>query len=78
MTYSLLERHADGSWWYHKTSFRSRKDAEAFKETWINWDKDRDKRIIETEDSLPKETLWTYDLKHFYSLNGELLYTIRK
>lgn len=78
MYYSLLEKHNDGSWWYHKTTFRSAEDAYKFREAWTKWDKDGNKRLIEHEDTLPKETLWTFDFKHFYNIAGELLCTIKE
>lgn len=63
--YSLLEQHTNGAWWYHGNTYTSREEAEERFKTWIWWDKERPKKILEHTSSLPKETMVTYDFKRF-------------
>jgi len=70
MKYSLLEQHNDGSWWYHGNTFDTWGEADDYRRRWIWWDEKRNKQIIGHDDDLPKETLYTYDLNHFYTVGG--------
>lgn len=63
--YSLLEQHTSGAWWYHKLTFTSKKEAEERLKTWIWWDENRHKTIVEHTAPLPRETMMTFDLKTF-------------
>ena len=63
--YSLLEQHTNGAWWYHKMTYTTKEEAEERFKTWIWWDKERPKIILEHTSSLPKETMVTYDFKRF-------------
>lgn len=63
--YSLVEQHTNGAWWYHKKTFTSREEAEEYMKTWIWWDENRPKRIVEHTAPLPGKTLMSYDLKTF-------------
>ena len=67
MYYSCLERHNNGSFWYHghKYTFESREKAEMFLKQWIPWDPEREKAIIEHEKLLPNETCCTFDFHKF-------------
>lgn len=78
MYYSLIERHDDGSWWYHLRTFTDKEEAEAYLKKWIWWDEGREKMVFEHKDSIPQETLWSYDLKHFYTIAGEQLFTVKE
>lgn len=78
MYYSLLEQHADGSWWYNRTTFTDRKKAERYFKDWKPWKMAHEKMILEHDDTLPKEVLWTYDLKSFHNVAGEKLCTLKK
>ena len=71
MYWSLLEKHNDGSWWYHYRSFTDKKKAEEYMKGWIWWDKERPKMIIAHKEALPDETMWTYDFKKFHKQDGE-------
>ena len=73
MYYSLLDKNEDGSWWYHRVTFTDRKRAETYFKEWTR----KEKMILEHEATLPKETLWSYDLKHFHNISGELICTLK-
>lgn len=67
MLFSCLERHNDGSFWYHGNTFNSHEQAEIFLKSWIPWDPNRKKLII--EHATPITTYfgvcYTYDFRKF-------------
>lgn len=74
--YSVLEKHKDGSWWYHGHTFPTWGEADAYRKQWIWWDKDRPKTVIGHDDPLPELTLSTGDLRDFRSVGGPTVCTI--
>lgn len=53
MYYSLIEKHTDGSWWYHGDTFASHREAEKGLEMFVYWDKQRVKRIFAHKNPFP-------------------------
>ena len=68
--YTVLEQHADGSWWHHGKTFDTWSDAHDFMRKWIWWDEKRNKQIVGHDEPLPDETLSTNDFFHFHSIGG--------
>lgn len=75
--YSLFEKHADGEWWYHGDTFRTKEDAEQRMSQWIEWDKNRPRVIFEHTVNLRLAgggaPLHTNDFKSFYEWGGKLV-----
>lgn len=77
MLYSCLERHVDGSYWYHGDTFETREQAETFLEKFIWWDPSREKRIIEHEKPINPNNGYccTFDF-HTFEFGGITICTI--
>ena len=75
--YTVLEQHADGSWWHHSKTFPTWGEAFDFVRGWIWWDGNRNKQIIGHDDPLPNRTLHTDDFNHFYAVGGPLVCEIK-
>lgn len=64
--FSILERHNDGSWWYHPgMTFGTPEECEERFRSSFWWDLDRPHKVIEHSVPLPKETCYTFDFKTF-------------
>ena len=77
MLFSCIERHVDGSFWFHGYTFNTREQAETFMAGWIPWDPEREKRIIEHE--TPIKTHYGNCCKfdfHTFEFGGIILCTI--
>lgn len=76
MLYSVLEQHADGSWWYHPGFTReTRAEAELKSAHSIWWDLERPRRIFEHEFPFPQDhAICTTDFENF-SLAGDIIWT---
>ena len=63
--YSIVERHTDGRWWYHRKTFTTEQEARDYAADALRW---RDSRqvIIKHSKPLPDETLWTVNFDDFY------------
>lgn len=77
MFFSCIERHVDGSFWYHGDTFQTREQAETFMAGWIPWDPDREKRIIEHEKPINPNNgyCYTFDF-HTFEFGGITICTI--
>ena len=77
MLFSCIERHDDGSFWFHGDTFNTRKQAETFMAGWIPWDPEREKRIIEHETPITTHygNCYTFDF-HTFEFGGITICTI--
>lgn len=62
--YSCLEQHKNGSWWYHMKTFRHAVEAIGWCHNFLRW-RDSVQTVIEHDEPLPQETLWTTDFENF-------------
>ncbi|MBQ4409379.1 MAG: hypothetical protein IJL31_00240 [Oscillospiraceae bacterium] len=67
MLYSVLEQHADGSWWYHPGyTRRTRAEAQQKADSSFWWDPERPRRIFEHEAPFPQNhAIYTTDFENF-------------
>lgn len=74
--YSVLERHNDGSWWYHPGFTRHTvEEAELKFAHSFSWDLSRPHKIFRHEKPLPQEhSICTFDFKRF-SFGGVVVWT---
>jgi len=63
--YTPLEQHNNGSWWFHRLTFRNKQDALEYVDKAISW-RDSHQVVIEHKTRLIDETLWTRDFDKFY------------
>ena len=68
--YSYLEKHNDGSWWYHKESYATKEEAENSFNKSFWWDKNREHVIIKHYKPLPNMTLSTFNGNLFKGIGG--------
>lgn len=68
--YSYLERHNDGSWWYHRCSFNTKEEAEESFRKSFWWDAEREHKIIKHDEPFPDITLFTYNGNVFRGIGG--------
>ena len=72
MLCSLLEKHIDGSWWYHSgCTFDSISEVESCFERMFWWDLKRQHTCFIHQTPLPQESCCTKDFKTF-EFAGEL------
>lgn len=71
--YSLLERHVDGSWWYHPgMTYDTREECEKRFKRSFWWDLGRQHTVLEHTQPLPQQSCCTWDFKTFEAY-GEIL-----
>lgn len=68
--YSYLEKHNDGSWWYHRRSYETKEEAEESFRKSFWWDIDRKHKIIKHNEQFPDMTLSTFDFHTFKGIGG--------
>jgi len=77
MFYSLLEKHTDDSWWYHRSTYNTRKEAEQRLKEWKYMLPDRPWRIFKHTVALPQKTLYTFDFQVFYELDTLIPFNVK-